>query len=85
MVIYLLPGLVYMMSFWIEPCYLSGYSIIERNIGLARRFIEHKRKTIDNIPIEQIKVNTQVHISLMAGLVDKDVEAEELEAYSEDV
>ena len=64
---------------------MSGYSIFERYIGKARGFVEHKRKTTNSILIEQIKVNTQVHRSCVAGLVDKDMETVEVKVDSEEL
>ena len=54
-------------------------------MGVAHGFVKHKRKTNDNFLIEQVKVDTQVRISWVKGLVAKDKEAEEVEADSEEV
>ena len=81
----LLSGLGQLLEFQREPCRLNGYSIVESNIWVSHGFIKHKIKTTDNLPIEQIKVNTQVYRSLVVGLVDTDVEDEEVEADLEEV
>ena len=80
-----MSGLGELVGFRKETFHLSGYSIFEINIGVAHRFVEHKIKTINNILIEHIEVDTQVHISLVTGLVDKNVEVKEVKEDLEEV